>query len=335
MANIYDLTDTWNSAGTSYTAIKMDVTNTASAATSKLMDLLIGGSSRFNVDLLGRPNIYGANMSVMIGNGGWGGTNFALPYLRPSSSGGHIAFDVMPNGGPDDVWIDICSTDIVADSTNYETLKLYKAYNGDAYVRTTKAGSGTKRSLQIGGATTKFTSGASDTLAWTIDASGHLTANAAIAPQIFAGLVTNSTLASIGSTSSNSSGFYTTNGFDWGYTRAGSAMWLSAFNTLRLAPNVTLAWSGSAGDPSASSDAALARVAAGVVKVSAAGGSTAGAIVLDPKTVANLPSASTAGTGALAVVTDANATTARTTVAGGGSNKVLVMSDGTNWKIVA
>jgi hypothetical protein len=50
-------------------------------------------------------------------------------------------------------------------------------------------------------------------------------------------------------------------------------------------------------------------------------------------TVATLPSASTWGAGAMAFVTDATATTAYTTVAGGGSNKVLVISDGTNWII--
>lgn len=52
-------------------------------------------------------------------------------------------------------------------------------------------------------------------------------------------------------------------------------------------------------------------------------------------TVATLPSAVTSGNGCIACVTDANATTARSTVAGGGANKVLVMSDGTNWLIVA
>lgn len=50
-------------------------------------------------------------------------------------------------------------------------------------------------------------------------------------------------------------------------------------------------------------------------------------------TVATLPSASTVGAGAQAYVTDANATTYRSTVAGGGSNKVQVQSDGTNWII--
>jgi len=50
-------------------------------------------------------------------------------------------------------------------------------------------------------------------------------------------------------------------------------------------------------------------------------------------TVASLPSASTAGAGARSFVTDANATTFLSTVAGGGANKVPVVSDGTNWLI--
>ena len=52
-------------------------------------------------------------------------------------------------------------------------------------------------------------------------------------------------------------------------------------------------------------------------------------------TVAALPSASgtTAGAGARAFVTDANATTFASIVAGGGANGVPVYSDGTNWRI--
>ena len=50
-------------------------------------------------------------------------------------------------------------------------------------------------------------------------------------------------------------------------------------------------------------------------------------------TVAGLMSAATAGSGARAFVTDATATTFLSTVAGGGSNKVPVVSDGTNWLI--
>lgn len=49
MANIYDLSDTWNDGATTFTAIKMDVTDTASDASSLLMDLQVGGASKFIV----------------------------------------------------------------------------------------------------------------------------------------------------------------------------------------------------------------------------------------------------------------------------------------------
>lgn len=49
--------------------------------------------------------------------------------------------------------------------------------------------------------------------------------------------------------------------------------------------------------------------------------------------VASLPSAATVGANARAFVTDATATTFHSTVAGGGANKVPVVSDGTNWLI--
>lgn len=49
MADIFNLTDTWNNAGTTFSAIKMNVTNTASAAASKMLDLQVDATSRFNV----------------------------------------------------------------------------------------------------------------------------------------------------------------------------------------------------------------------------------------------------------------------------------------------
>lgn len=50
-------------------------------------------------------------------------------------------------------------------------------------------------------------------------------------------------------------------------------------------------------------------------------------------TVATLPRASGVGKGSRAFVSDANATTFATIVAGGGANSVPVYSDGTNWRI--
>lgn len=56
-------------------------------------------------------------------------------------------------------------------------------------------------------------------------------------------------------------------------------------------------------------------------------------IVPGSVTVANLPAAATAGQGCRGFVTDATVTTFASVVAGGGANKVPVVSDGTNWII--
>jgi hypothetical protein len=57
MAYIYDLTDTWNAGGTTFYGIKMNVTNTASAAGSKLLSLQVGGSEKFGVDKDGNVGV--------------------------------------------------------------------------------------------------------------------------------------------------------------------------------------------------------------------------------------------------------------------------------------
>jgi hypothetical protein len=49
MAFIYDLTDTWNAGGTTFSAIKMNVTDTASASASKLITVQVGGAEKFGV----------------------------------------------------------------------------------------------------------------------------------------------------------------------------------------------------------------------------------------------------------------------------------------------
>ena len=48
---------------------------------------------------------------------------------------------------------------------------------------------------------------------------------------------------------------------------------------------------------------------------------------------ADLPDAAVAGVGSRAFVTDSSVSTFGTTVAGGGTTKVPVYSDGTNWKV--
>lgn len=48
--NIYEMAQEWNGAATVFTAIRMNVTDTASAAGSLLLDLQVGGVSKFSVD---------------------------------------------------------------------------------------------------------------------------------------------------------------------------------------------------------------------------------------------------------------------------------------------
>lgn len=69
MAYIYDLSDTWAASGTVFTGIKLNVTDTASAAGSLLMDLQVGGSSLFSV----RKNGTSVHASISIGGAAFGG----------------------------------------------------------------------------------------------------------------------------------------------------------------------------------------------------------------------------------------------------------------------
>lgn len=67
--------------------------------------------------------------------------------------------------------------------------------------------------------------------------------------------------------------------------------------------------------------------------LSATGLAVEGVVKTLTYTVATLPAAGTVGAGSRAAVTDANATTFNSTVAGGGANFVPVISNGTNWLI--
>lgn len=76
MPNIYSLTDSWNDGATTFTAIQMNVTDTASAAASLLMDLQVGGASKFKVNKLGRVSADGG-----------GATSPAYNFLDDPNSG--------------------------------------------------------------------------------------------------------------------------------------------------------------------------------------------------------------------------------------------------------
>jgi hypothetical protein len=57
------LTQTWNSGATTFTGILANITDTASASGSLLMDLQVGGSSKFNISKAGRLVVSGGDGS--------------------------------------------------------------------------------------------------------------------------------------------------------------------------------------------------------------------------------------------------------------------------------
>lgn len=92
------LAATWNDALTTFTAIKYNITDTASAAASKLIDLQTGGTTQFNVDKSGNTFIRGVTKFGVTGTGtsgvvSVGGGNpaafekLSINALLPSSGG--------------------------------------------------------------------------------------------------------------------------------------------------------------------------------------------------------------------------------------------------------
>lgn len=94
MSYIYNLTDTWNAAGTTFAGIKMAVTNTASSASSKLLDLTVSGATTgfFTIDKSGNTSISGAltlGTPLSVINGGTGLSSLAanrIPYGADTSA---------------------------------------------------------------------------------------------------------------------------------------------------------------------------------------------------------------------------------------------------------
>lgn len=91
---LLSMTRTWNSGGVTFTAIKLVVTDTASAAASLLMDLQTGSGSQFKIDKNGIVTIAGAVVAssaqgINLPNGSPGNVALAL------GSGGNNGFFLL------------------------------------------------------------------------------------------------------------------------------------------------------------------------------------------------------------------------------------------------
>ncbi len=91
---ILDLSQTWNAGAVTFTGLKLNVTNTASAAASLLMDLQVGGASKAYVDKAGQivsTNTGASTIGVAVVTSGQPTVGFG----RNSSIGG---LDLYGNG---------------------------------------------------------------------------------------------------------------------------------------------------------------------------------------------------------------------------------------------
>lgn len=101
--NIFDMVDTWNAGGTTFTAIKMNVTDTASAADSLLLDLQVGGASQFSVSKAGNVKALASDIWLYASGSGTAliraGSNSSRSIQFGGSSAGGTGLGAITNGG--------------------------------------------------------------------------------------------------------------------------------------------------------------------------------------------------------------------------------------------
>jgi len=273
---------TWNNSGVTFTGWKLNVTDTASASASLLMDLQVGGTSQFKVNKAGVGTLIGVLTSGGIVTTG----------SSAVAAGGNVFVGASDNtksilfGTATDVILarDAANTLALRNSTNAQTFNVYNTYTDASNyevgifswssnvltIGARKAGTGLQRGIKIEGNT-------ADTLNYGVTNAGSWT------------FAYNSGFSFV---IDGNSGMYT-----WGTT---------------------------------SSFPALKRDGVGIRARLANDGADTWFKVLRT-VVASLPSAATAGAGAMAIVSDATAPVKGTAVTGGGSVQTLVISDGTNW----
>jgi hypothetical protein len=316
---VLNLSQTWNNAATTFTGLKLNVTNTASAAGSNLLDLQVGGTRQVSIDAVGLVELAGSTVSggISFGSKQYGFQSaFDWTFKNPN---GWIGFAAQ--GGSADIKLsrDAANTLAQRNGTNAQTYRLYNTYtDASNYERTsiTRDSSGLVIDAQKGG------TGVDPTNLLDVQVGG-----------VSAVQVRDNEIKYSGSRVALYTG-----------TGGGGSVDISGVGSLDTVPLrveyslITIANRVKVGfttgtDINTGVDVALSRDSAGVVKITD-GSTGTGYLKLIPTTVGALTAAATVGAGAKAFVTDSANTLSShhgQTVAGGGSNFVPVFSDGTNW----
>jgi len=333
----------WNDASTAFTGLKLNVTNTASLAGSKLLDLQVGGTSKFEVGAIGTSStsfVFASGVSTAWtpATGAWafGSTGSAPPSLVTEgslgaglTSSGKFWWGNTSTGlySTRDVVLARDDAGILAqrNGTAAQTFRLYNTWgnNGVDFERTslTRDSSGLVIDAQKGG------TGADPTnlLDVKLDGTSRFKFNS------------NGSL-----TFGSSSTFYSVldgaNGNPVLYGGSNGATFIfqtGNYGVFSFASDIALGWNSTTAFNS-TRDLALARDSAGVVKITD-GSTGTGYVKQTPVLVSALPAAATVGAGTRGFVSDATATTFASVVTGSGTastaGTVPVYSDGTDWRI--
>ena len=352
--SLVDLATTWLSTTGNPTAIKLNVTNTGSGASSNLMDLQIDGISKVRTSKGAELKLASGGSFALTQNGsGITGNRCILLYdagIPTIATGGRIAWSAsaIDAGGGIDTYLERDAAGILAqrNGTNAQAFRVYDSYtdasnfcranlsfNSNRFeLSISSLGTGsTTRGFDIGtngtGDITFFTSGSNK---WRIaGTTGHLIATSDNAFDIGAsganrprdiyaggnGVFGGLVSAANGFRAPSSSQIIASSDGIWRLTNSS----VNDFNRLQF---------GSTTD----AFPAIARDGAGIKFTGAAAGSTSW-IKVPAVAVASLPAAATAGVGARSFVNDALTPVFGSAVTGGGAVTVPVYSTGSAWNV--
>jgi hypothetical protein len=172
MAFIYSLQDTWNDGATTFTAIRMNVQDTASAAASNLLDLQVGGVSQFNVSKTGALVLASSfNNSGLVYAGIHTGATETRGFRVGSANGYGFSSTTVSTGTPDLILArDAANALAQRNGVNAQAFRVYNTFtDASNYERgvlrwntnilqigTEAAGTGTVRSVQVVAGSTSY-----------------------------------------------------------------------------------------------------------------------------------------------------------------------------------
>lgn len=319
-----NMTQTWNNAGVVFTGIQVDITDTASSATSLLLNLQVGGASKMQVAKSGTISVLGANINIKgdANSLAWGASSDVM-LTRDAANLLAQRRGVSAQG------LRIYNT--YTDASNYERGSAdWNITANEFIIGTEAAGTGTLRAVRIAGGLIGFrTAGATR---WQIDGSGNFLAQTDNTYDIGASGASRPRAIYVSGLVNSPGYYFPSNG---GVTSTADGVFM-------LRNNAGTDFSRLMFGGSTSSFPALKRSSTSL-QVRLADDSNYSNIAADyvwtqPHSVAGLVSAVTLTAGARSFVTDATQTISAglgTVVVGGGSNKVPVYSDGANWIIGA